>query len=81
MRHYSGQHHEDKGNQEADRFEKEQVMRFRDAGKLHKGDEVVVKETGEVINVVDTFVYDDDEYKLVMIVAPDGQEYSHDEVM
>lgn len=30
-------------------------MRFKDAAKLHKGDECIDKETGEVIQVLDSF--------------------------
>jgi hypothetical protein len=31
-------------------------MTFRDAKKLHNGDEVTVKKTGEVVTVIDAYV-------------------------
>lgn len=44
-------------------------MTFRDARKLHNGDEVTIKETGEVVDVIYAFAdYDGDKRKVFVEV-------------
>ena len=59
-------------------------MRFRDAAKLHLGDEVIDKDTGESIRVIcawdePVIVDDKNTGKLVMIIEGTGEKqgYNH----
>ena len=54
------------------------LMNYRTARKLHNEDEVIRKDDGESLYVVST--KDNRETKTVMILCNDGQEYHHTEV-
>lgn len=51
-------------------------MRYRDAKKLHSGDEVARKSDGAILSVVETRIYP----KVVMVTCQDGEEYQHTDV-
>ncbi len=51
-------------------------MRYRDAVKLHSGDEVQVKETGAFVHVIEVDIED----KFVLLFCTDGLNHYHDEV-
>lgn len=51
-------------------------MRYRDAKKLNNEDEVVVKETGNILRVISTKIYE----KSVIVGCDDGNEYHHTEL-
>lgn len=51
-------------------------MTYRDAKRLHNEDEVTLKNTGEVMKVVETTITE----KMVYVMLEDGNEYSHKEI-
>ena len=53
-------------------------MRYYDALKLRAGDEVTVKETGQILTVI--YKTDRKGRKECMLFLEDGNEYRHDEV-
>ena len=53
-------------------------MKFATAKKLRNGDEVLVKETGEILSVVGEVTVSD---KTVLIPCNDGNIYTHKEVV
>lgn len=55
-------------------------MKLQYAKKLHKGDEVIVKKTGDVQMVVETACHLEETPKHVDIYLEDGNWYSHKEV-
>lgn len=55
-------------------------MRFRDAERLHNGDEVILKADGEPLYVVDAWVDDGTTPPSVLIQCADGNTYHHTEV-
>ena len=53
-------------------------MTFQNAKRLHNEDEVTIKETNQIVTVLDAYV--DDRGKHVIIECDDGNTYYHDEV-
>ena len=53
-------------------------MKYNDAIKLHNEDEVIVKETDEVMNVVEIEVYPS--VKKVDVMLTDGNWYNHKDI-
>jgi len=51
-------------------------MTYRQAKKLHNGDEVTIKESDRVMTVVSTEIHD----KAVIIMVDDGNMYHHRDV-
>ena len=51
-------------------------MTYREAKKLHNEDEVTLKETGEVMTVVETTITE----KTVYVMCDDGNQYLHKEI-
>lgn len=51
-------------------------MRYREAKKLHNGDEIKVKETG----VVETVSYIEDHGFTVYVFTVEGSDYHHTEI-
>ena len=53
-------------------------MTFNIAKKLHNEDEVTVKETGDVVTVLQAFSSENGKY--IIIECSDGNTYYHDEI-
>ena len=53
-------------------------MKFRDAKKLHNEDEVTVKETNEVVTVLQA--YQSENGKHITVECDDGNTYYNDEI-
>lgn len=51
-------------------------MTKRQAEKLHNEDEIMVKETGEILTVLSVEVYD----KKVLVFCDDGNTYHHRDI-
>lgn len=51
-------------------------MRYRDAKKLHKGDQVVIKET----KMIETVSFIEDSGVSVIVFTCEGSDYNHTEV-
>ena len=51
-------------------------MTYENAKNLHNEDEVTVKETGAIMQVVETTVFND----FVEVMLEDGNTYRHDEL-
>lgn len=54
-------------------------MTFNDAQKLHNEDEVIIKETGEHVYVLDAYVNPDNPQQ-ILIECDDGNTYTHHEI-
>ena len=50
-------------------------MTYRNAKKLHTGDEIELKATGEIARIVE--VYIDEEHKTVLAMTDDGNWHRH----
>lgn len=50
-------------------------MRYRDAKKLYKGDEVTIRKLDAVIRICD--IIDDPEHKILCVQSEDGAWYDH----
>lgn len=55
------------------------TMTFNDAQKLHNEDEVIIKETGEHLYVLDAYVNPDNPQQ-ILIECDDGNTYTHHEI-
>ena len=53
-------------------------MKFRDAKRLHNEDEVTVKETNEVVTVLQS--YQSENGKHIIVECDDGNTYYNDEI-
>ena len=53
-------------------------MKLKDAKKLHRGDEVIVKQNGRIMQVVETETSDD--MRNVDVMLEDGVWYGHKEI-
>lgn len=54
-------------------------MTFRNAKKLHNEDEVTIKETGNILRVLDAYVNLFNS-KQILIKCEDGNTYTHKEI-
>lgn len=54
-------------------------MTFNEAKKLHNEDEVILKETGEIVIVLDAYISPVN-HKRVVIECDGGNTYYHDEI-
>ena len=54
-------------------------MKYVDARKLHNEDEVTVKETGEVLTVIDAY-QPDENVKVILVECDDGNTYHHRDI-
>lgn len=54
-------------------------MTFAQASRLHNEDEVTVKETGNIVTVLDAY-QNPDNPKIILIECDDGNTYYHDDV-
>ena len=55
-------------------------MKYSDAKKLHPEDEIVVKETGQVLHIIEVKDVKDAEPPYAEIYAEDGCSYLHTEI-
>ena len=53
-------------------------MKFRDAKRLHNEDEVTIKETNEVVTVLQS--YQSENGKHIIVECDDGNTYYNDEI-
>lgn len=56
------------------------IMKYRDAKKLHNGDEIIVKETNEILTVLNAYEprpVNDIVRKIVLVECDDGNTYHH----
>ena len=53
-------------------------MNFRDAKRLHNEDEVTIKETNEVVTVLQS--YQSENGKYIIVECDDGNTYYNDEI-
>lgn len=54
-------------------------MTFANAKKLHNEDEVTIKETNEIVTVLQAYLSENGKY--VMLECDDGNTYYHDEIV
>lgn len=54
------------------------IMNFRDAKRLHNEDEVTIKETNEVVTVLQS--YQSENGKYIIVECDDGNTYYNDEI-
>lgn len=52
-------------------------MLYKYAKGLHNGDDVIIKQTNEIVTVIDITYIDD---KKVIVICDDGNEYHHKDI-